>query len=188
VRATRTTDDVDRILERDAAEKGIPVGTLLSTILRKYADWDRLTEKYGFVSLPNTAFRSLLEEVDADKIARIGKESGKSFKGRLLFWFKEANLESLMALILITYRYSGLARCEYQRFGDDYVITLKHELGRKWSIYTRELLRTALIEILAKTSESEITDSSVMIRFSAPMPEGKQGHQAVRTTAAAMEA
>lgn len=171
------TDDVDRILERDAAEKGIPVGTLLSIILRKYADWDRLTEKYGFVSLPNTVFKSLLDEVDAEKIARIGRESGKSFKGRLLFWFKEANLESLIALILITYRYSGLARCEYQKFGDDYVITLKHELGRKWSIYTRELLRTALIEILAKTSETEITDSSVMIRFSAPMIEVKQRHQ-----------
>jgi hypothetical protein len=181
------TDDVDRILERDAAERGIPVGTLLFTILRKYADWDRLTEKYGFVSLPNTVFRSLLEEVDADKIARIGKESGKSFKARILFWFKEANLESFMALILITYRYSGLARCEYQRFGDDYVITLKHDLGRKWSIYLRELLRAALIETLAKTSESEITDSSVMIRFNASMLEGKQGHQTVRTTAAAME-
>jgi hypothetical protein len=178
------TDDVDRILERDAAEKGIPVGTLLSTILRKYADWDRLTEKYGFVSLPNTVFKSLLEEVDAEEIARIGKEAGKGFKERLLFWFKEANLESLIALILITYRYSGLARCEYQRFGDDYVITLKHELGRKWSIYTRELLRTALIEILAKTSEAEITDSSVIIRFSAPMRERKQEHQVVRTTTA----
>ena len=181
------TDDVDRVLERDAAEKGIPVGTLLSTILRKYTDWDRLTEKYGFVSLPNTVLRSLLGEVDADKITRIGKESGKSFKGRLLFWFKEANLESLIALILITYRYSGLARCEYQKFGDDYVITLKHELGRKWSIYTRELLRTALIEILAKTSESEITDSSVMIRFSAPMLEVKRGHHAVSATAAEEE-
>jgi hypothetical protein len=171
------TDDLDRILERDAADRGIPVGTLLSIILRKYADWDRLTEKYGFVSLPNTVFKSLLEELDADKIARIGRESGKNFKGRLLFWFKEANLESLIALILITYRYSGLASCEYQKFGDDYVITLKHELGRKWSIYTRELLRTALMEILVKTSETEITDSQVMIRFSAPMVEVKQGRQ-----------
>ena len=171
------TEDVDRVLERDAAEKGIPVGTLLSTILRKYADWDRFTEKYGFVSLPSTIFKSLLEEVDADKIARIGKESGKGFKGRLLFWFKEANVESLIALILITYRYSGLARCEYQKFGDDYVITLKHELGRKWSIYTRELLSTALMEILARTSETEITDSSVMIRFSVPMTEVKQEHR-----------
>jgi hypothetical protein len=167
VRATRMTDDVDRILERDAAEKGIPVGTLLSTILRKYVDWDRLTEKYGFISVPNVVFKSLLEEVDADKIARIGKESGKDFKERLLFWFKEANVESLIALILITYRYSGLARCEYQKFGDEYVITLKHDLGRKWSIYTRELLRAAVNEILAKTSETEITEYSVMIRFSA---------------------
>jgi hypothetical protein len=177
------TDDVDRILEREAAEKGIPVGTLLSTILRKYVDWDRLIEKYGFISLPNAVFKSLLDEVDADKIARIGKESGKSFRERLLFWFKEANVQSLIALILITYRYSGLAKCEYQKFGDDYVITLKHELGRKWSIYTRELLRTALNEILAKTAETEITDSSVMVRFSAKL-EVKQGHQAVRVAEA----
>jgi len=170
------TEDIDRLLEGDAAEKGIPIGTLISTILRKYADWDRLTEKYGFVSLPSALFKSLLGEISPDKITRIGRESGKSFKDHLLFWFKEANVESFIAMILITYRYSGLARCEYQKFGDEYVITLKHELGRKWSIYTRELLRVALIEILSKTSVSEITDSSVLIRFSAPMLETKQGH------------
>ena len=68
LKTIRLTNELEHILQMDAKSKKINVGTLLSSILSKYAEWDRFTEKYGFVSMSREFLKLILAIVDVDKL------------------------------------------------------------------------------------------------------------------------
>jgi predicted HicB family RNase H-like nuclease len=44
-RTLRFSEDLNKILDRDSKDKGVSTNSLISSILTKYAEWDRYTEK-----------------------------------------------------------------------------------------------------------------------------------------------
>jgi antitoxin component of RelBE/YafQ-DinJ toxin-antitoxin module len=97
VRSIRIDDDVDRVLKEDAESIGISVNSLISMILTKYIEWDRLASRYGFVSMTKEELRSILNSIDRDKLAVAAEELGSEIpKSLMLSWFKEYNLETFL--------------------------------------------------------------------------------------------
>ena len=171
VKAVRITEDLDALLETDAAEKGITPGTLLSTILKKYAEWDRFAERYGLVSINKQILRKLVEIASDDEIKNLGTEAGKYYLDRTMFWYKQVNLEYFTEMLKNSAKYGGITQLDYENLGDNHVITLRHDFGRKWSLYLAELVRTALSDAFAVTPLIETSESSVDIRFRGPAPK-----------------
>jgi hypothetical protein len=64
LRTIRLARDLDNLLQKDAKSKRISTNSLLTSIVVKYAEWDRYAEKFGLVSLTQAASRSILEAID----------------------------------------------------------------------------------------------------------------------------
>ena len=73
------------------------VNSLITTMITKYAEWDRYAEKFGFVSLTYDSLKLILETSDDNKITQIGKDlSERTIREFLMFWFKRIDIESFL--------------------------------------------------------------------------------------------
>jgi hypothetical protein len=163
------TDEVEHILENDAKSKKISVGTLLSSLLTKYAEWDRFTEKYGFVSMPREFLKLMLETVDIDKL----KDAVATYYGTagpsefLTFRSKRADKETVLEHISAACKYAASAECDLGTHGKDQILIIHHDLGHKWSeilalVWAEGLFR----HTLGFPTQYKITKNSLVIRFS----------------------
>jgi hypothetical protein len=64
LRTIRLSKRLDELLQKDANSKRITVGTLISTILTKYSQWDRYTEKFDMITLRQESIRAILEATE----------------------------------------------------------------------------------------------------------------------------
>lgn len=163
------TQDLDDILHQDAGTKKIGVNTLLSSILTKYAEWDRFEEKYGFMHIPREFFNIVLLTVDEEKLKRFSEDfygvgGPKEF---LTFRSKRINIETVLEHISAACKYAGVAQCDIALQGKEYILTIHHELGQKWSEYLSFIWAQGLMKItLGLPVKYDVTKNSLVIRFS----------------------
>jgi hypothetical protein len=149
LRTVRITSDLDHTLEKDARAKKATVNALIGSIFTKYAEWDRFTEKLGFVSISGLFLRELLARLTVEEIGELGREMGKRLPGEMArFWFKQVNVDALIGLISLYCTYAGAGEYELETNGRDYSVVVHHNLGEKWSIYLENLISTASEEAL----------------------------------------
>ena len=177
VRAIRIPTELGLILEKDAHSQRISVNALVTNILKKYGEFDRLAEKFEFVSMPQKTFSTLIRELDDDKIEKCAREIGSTVPKEIMrFWFNELNLESFMKFMSLYSRHYRLAKSEIKIDYSSYTIMLHHNMGIKWSKYLRYFLDEAIRQVLGAIPKFEISDGLVVIRFSARDEIGtKQG-------------
>ena len=169
LKTIRMTDKHEHILQNEAKTRKVNIGTLLSSLVTKYAEWDRFTEKYGFISMPREFLKLIIELIDIDKL----KEGSKRYYGKsgpiefLTFRSKRINLESVLEHISSACKYAGSADLDIGRDGKEHVITIHHGLGPKWSEILAFIWADGLIKnTLAISPRCEINNNSLVIRFS----------------------
>ena len=95
LRTIRLSKRLDELLQKDANSKRISVGALISTILTKYSQWDRYTEKFDMITLRQETIRANLETTEDEALIRKSRKIGvKIPKEFLMFWFKKTDFES----------------------------------------------------------------------------------------------
>jgi len=166
LRTIRITQKLDDLLNKDAQVKGIGVNALISTIMTKYTEWDRFTDKFGFISIAGGTFKSLLEAVDDEKLVDIAKELGSKMpKAVTLFWFKKMNLETFLKTISLFQTYSGLLTNEQEINESSCTITFHHNLGQKWSIFLRHFISQTVKNEFGIVPQAEASENSLVLSF-----------------------
>ena len=84
LRTIRLSKKLDELLQKDANSKRITVGTLISSILTKYSQWDRYTEKFDMITLRQESIRAILEATEDEALIRKAREIGVRFLGNFL--------------------------------------------------------------------------------------------------------
>jgi hypothetical protein len=136
LRTIRLSKGLDELLQKDANSKRITVGALISTILTKYSQWDRYTEKFDMITLRQESIRAILEATEDDALIKNARETGSKIpKEFLMFWFKKIDLNSYLQYLELLCNYGGFARYEFESNGRVYVITFLHNMGEKWSLF-----------------------------------------------------
>jgi hypothetical protein len=64
LRTIRLSKGLDEFIQKDANSKRISVGALIFTILTKYSQWDRYTEKFDIITLRQEAIKAILETTE----------------------------------------------------------------------------------------------------------------------------
>ena len=166
VRAIRLEKSVDDLLQKDAKNNRTSVNALISGMTTKYAEWDRYTERFGFVSLTGELFRSLLEIADEEKIIEVGKRLGVRLpKEVILFFFKKVTLETFLAYVSVFCRYGKVADYELEVKDKEYTITAHHNLGGKWSTFLQAFIGEAIKSELGLSARIDVSEGSVVVRF-----------------------
>ena len=169
LRTVRISKELDAILEKDAKFQRISVNALISSIMAKYAEWDRYTEKFGHISIPTTLFRAFLDLTDENALATLAERFGVELTKQITsFWFKKINLQTLLQFTSIACQYAKVGEVEIQNEERDYIITIYHEYGKKWSTFLEHYIDKAMRTHAKVIPQFESTDNTVTYRFQGP--------------------
>lgn len=168
LRTVRISEELDGILEKDAKVNRTSVNALISSIMAKYSEWDRFTQKFGLVSLPKTVFRAILDLADENALAKLAEQLGVQSNEAISFWFKKINLETVLQFISINSEYANLGEVELENRGRDYTIIAHHEYGKMWSVFLEHFLDQMIRTYLKVVPQFETSDNAVALRFQEP--------------------
>jgi hypothetical protein len=162
----RIDEYLGNLLEEDARNKKISVNTLVNLILARYAEWDRFTDRYTFITVTREGFNQVIQALDENTLINIGQDLGSRLpKDFVVFWFKKLNIETFLAYQSLFCRYGRTADVETKVEGREYAISFHHELGEKWSKYLRAYLSSAMKTLFGIVPEFDLTKSSVIMTF-----------------------
>jgi len=169
LRTIRITDDLDRLLRKDAETKGTNVNTLLNTLIKRYAEMDRYSERFGHVRCPRTMFRFLIEAMDEEKLQKQMPQLGSEIvKAALLTWFGKVNEKIFLELLSRAGKYSGFFSFEHETDGRNYNLTFRHDLGTRWSTIVKEAASEAVTNMFGVVPRAETGENSVAVNFTLP--------------------
>jgi hypothetical protein len=169
LRSIRVRRSLHETLERDAATKGISVNSLVTSVLTRYAEWDRFAEKFGFVSITKDGYLAMVEAIPDEKLDRLAERNGgQNPKDVTLFWFKRLGLEPFLAYLHLISRYGGMVEFEVERDGPNVTLLLQHDLGVRHSRYFLLFFAKAIHSVVGVVPRTQLGRNSIVFRFRAP--------------------
>ena len=169
LRTVRLSKELDGILEKDARGHRTSVNGLISSIMEKYAEWDRYTERFGHISIPITLFRAFLDLADENALATVAERFGDELtKEFTYFWFKKVDLETLLKFLSVSSEYGKIGEDEVENEGRDYTISIYHEYGKKWSMFLERYIDKSMRTYAKTIPQFEATENTLTYKFQAP--------------------
>jgi hypothetical protein len=166
VRSIRITKELDDLIRQEAKGAGVTVNGLISSILTKYAEWDRYADRFGFVTVPRDGFRTLIDAVEEEKLIEIAEEFGPAKTREMtLLWFKRVNLETYLRYLSVQMRHGRLADYEMQAGADGDTISLHHGLGAKFSLLLSRGIEQVLASIPNLAPQLSVEENALAIHF-----------------------
>lgn len=177
LRGVRIPKELNDILQHDAKAENRTVSALVVSILAKYAEWDRFTRKFGFVSIPKVNYKHMIDALDEHAYMAATEDTPSTFLEMVRFWHKRVDAETVCAFCETLSRYVGTTQCEIEQSGGKYAITLQHDFGPKYSLHLKRDYEMGIRQALQIEAKIETTNHSVFIRFAEPwtkVPDSKK--------------
>jgi hypothetical protein len=164
-----------RRIEADAERGGISTNALVNNILTRYAEWDRVANEIGFVSLAPNMIHALLECSTVELMSKAGALIAQTscFKDLSLHYFQEYDPQTFLRLALLLQKYGNNYKVQGERNdegGTD--LSFYHDFGKKWSNLIGTLLHNEL-KRLELEHTFEVSDNAVVFRFAKHLPYEK---------------
>ncbi len=166
LRGVRIPKELNDVLQHDAKAENRTVSALVVSILTKYAEWDRFTQKFGFVTIPRVNYKRMIDAMDEKAYMAATEDAPSTFLEMVRFWRKRIDAETVCAFCETLSKYVGTTQCEIEHDGGKYTITLQHDLGPKYSSHLKRDYETGIREALRIEPKIETTNHSVFIKFS----------------------
>jgi hypothetical protein len=167
LRTFRIPKELNSILESEARGRGISPNALLSSILTKFANWDRLTEKLVRVSLSEDLFKMIFGYVPAEEIGKMAETHAcTTMREGMLFWSKEVSVDSFLSYVENRCKYAGWGQFEHSKEqGERHVIAIRHHLGQKWSAFLNQCFINSLKALGIKNARFETSQGAIVANF-----------------------
>ena len=168
-RTIRLPDYLDNLLERDSEDKRISINSLITSLITRYAEWDRYTDKIGFISLPREVIKFLFDLIDDENLRQLAEGFGtRHAEEYTMLWFKKLSSGTFLDQLALFCRYAGLARYEIETNERDQIIILHHELGMKWSIFLGHIIAQVIKNTIKVNPKFDVTEYSILFSFTIP--------------------
>ena len=169
LRTVRIPQELDDALEAISKERGLSVNSFVSMLLKKYVEWDKYAERFGYITLTRESLRRILQATDGSKLIDSAQDYGSTVpKEFLMFWFKELNIDSVLNALSLRCKYANVAEYELKVDGKNYIIILHHDLGIRWSEFFGYTLQEEIKIVLQVIARLEISRNSVVLKFHLP--------------------
>jgi hypothetical protein len=136
-------------LQEDSDGKQISLNTLVNQILREYIEWYANAPKVGYLVVRKSLISAMLEKFNEDQIRQLAKLTAKQSREINLLFTSEYNIDSALKVIEYKMRMSGYVYRKDVHNGE-YLYTIEHGLGPKWSLYLAELFAAEFEEVNSK--------------------------------------
>jgi hypothetical protein len=166
LRTFRIPKGINEVLESEARSRGISPNALLSSILIRFADWDRFAERFGFISVTYELFKAMIEALPEERLVEIAQtDCARITKEAMMFWSKEISVSSFLAYLEFHCKYGGYGEFEYDRREGNNTVAIRHRLGRAWSSFLKLCMGKVLGESLGVIGRFEVAENTIMFKF-----------------------
>jgi hypothetical protein len=163
-------------LQREADGAEISLNVLVNQVLRRYIEWDRFENRLGMVPIPKSILCSLVDqtmevamkakitdtEAYRDKIVKHTAESALNvMKDTVMFMRNDYNFWSVLDVLRTYMKVAGITSDHRVEAGRKHVFIIKHDLGKTWSLFAKELLLMIFAELANVKAEISATDKTV---------------------------
>ena len=162
----RVPDDVMAALESDAAHRGISVNSMLNSILRRYARFDRHVQKLGMITVPKETIPALFSDDDEGRIHTLVDGVFPIFRQAVVFIKGGYDLKRCIETLEEYMQTTGMAS-KHTVEGPIHCFTIQHGMGSAWSVFVRVMLGRLFAEFMPdKKVDYDVHESTVSVRIS----------------------
>jgi hypothetical protein len=169
LRTIRLPEDLEVQLEELAAQRGIAMNALVSSALNKYALWDNLTERFGFISISKAHFKDFVDAADPEKVQELARtQRPQEIKDMMMFWFQGVTLDNFLDFLSRRGRFGLDIKVEIKREGNDLTLIATHDFGPPYTAFLKTALDTEFRTLFKIIPTIDSTESSVMVKATLP--------------------
>jgi len=159
----RLTEHLVEELETEAMENNISQNVLVKQILEKYIEWYRFSEKIGMIPVPKKILQTLGENMDGTDIDAIINLIFPIIKDNVMFMKGGYDLRRCIETFEDYMKASGI-KSDHRIEGALHHFIIQHDLGRKWSVFTEQLLTQVFHSFLPDQNlKFQTTDTTVIL-------------------------
>jgi hypothetical protein len=137
----RLDKDILDKLRKEAKEKQVSLNVLMGQLALQHLDWHAHSVKAGFITVRRGKIMKILEKITEKDIVEIAEYvAKKESKGFVMMLRNEYNITSALEVIETWIKISGYYY-RHELRGSEHSYLIQHEMGKKWSLYLRELYR-----------------------------------------------
>lgn len=165
VKTVRLSKHLEKSLEREAKSRKVSLNSFITSILSRYDEWERLAEKFGMMSVPAEDFIAILESIPDAQIEKIARKCGGTVpKAMMDFWFSKVTPEAFLRYLSLRMNYMRFVNHEVITGSEgQFVLTARHERGRKWSLWSCNYLIEAIKANFGVAATFEINGNTYRI-------------------------
>jgi hypothetical protein len=160
----RMPDKVYNALRRQARENRTSLNTIVNQVLYAHLFDDLPRVRPMLVTLPTPLFAEMLARLPEEDVRELGKLTAEGvMKSAVLGRYGQITTDTIVDTLRITAERGGLGTFR-EKLDDRDIITFRHELGYKGSLFFAVQIET-LSRIAGIKPEIEKTEEAVVVRF-----------------------
>jgi len=163
----RINREIIESFRKESETSGISINALVNQVLWHYIEWDSFELRIGMVPFPKIVLGKLFSELTDDQIIKLASSVGKDTAiDMAMFMRGRMDLLVFISWIEARMRNSGFeAVHRVDSVKEIHTITIKHDLGKNWSLYVRTMLQSILVDFFKKEPEFIVSDSMLLLSF-----------------------
>lgn len=133
-------DTLDK-LRKEAKEKQVSLNVLVGQIALQHLDWHAYASKAGFIAVTRRTVQKMLEKITEKDIVEIAEYVAKNESKEFITMLRnDYSVTSALQVLdtwlkIVGYSYRHEVR------GSEHSYIIQHDMGKKWSLYLKELFR-----------------------------------------------
>ena len=165
IRTIRTKREWDSILKDEANSRGISTNCLLNQIIERYVMSYRFIDVFPCLVVPCEMVKGLLNGLTDEQLIKEGDAAGSFIPKHSLFLKGlTPNLDDVMLCMEnMVSQHSNWYQFQCQKINGRVTMLLRHQLGRKWSVYLQAYYSALFNKLINLSIKSEIGANSLAI-------------------------
>jgi hypothetical protein len=143
--------DTDLIgkLQREAKNHQVNTNTLSTQAIKRFLEWDIYQPRIGLVSLNKPVFVKIFNKLKESEIISLAKIGKDEIRDTAIFAKGEMDVISFMSWFEMQMLNSSV-QVSHMNDEGEHTFVMKHELGKNWSLYHKNILEGIFEELFHK--------------------------------------
>lgn len=159
----RIPRELDEVLIEDASSSSRTATDQFIWILRKYAEFDRLAQRFGFATVNKPTLRALFEAIPEEKARELGISQSDRVEALTEFWYGKKDLDSVLGIVDMTSKYGNLYGYTTTRTDHELTIVIRTDLGAKAALFAANYWKHGIAKALGVTPKVEVVENQVTL-------------------------
>ncbi len=171
IRSIRISTEYDNAIRNEAKKQGLSINSYINKIIERHLNCYKLINRFPCLIIPNEVIVGLINQLSDEDIFKQGNNAG-SFLPKHTLFLKNLSLtleNVIKSMRILNSQNSNWYHFERQDENGSIKLLLRHQLGKKWSIYLNGYYSALFNEILKLPVKIIEGKRSIMIEIPKPI-------------------